>query len=219
MKRLLSILAGAFMFLVYLVPPVHAHGGDPGLIHACVKKNGDVEIVGPSATCKQNETPLHWNIQGLKGDQGIQGVKGDPGLLASFDHLDGLACTTPAGLAGVIELVYYGPSGVPTLRCRVPGGGRFIDNGDSTVTDTETKLMWEKKEAGGSGFSTCLTNIHGVDSQCTWRQAMGDWLDRLNGRFIFSQNEGGFAGYSDWRLPTVAELRTIVDCSFSSCVI
>ena len=128
------------------------------------------------------------------------------------------ASPSSTGLAGVIELVYYGPSGVPQLRCRVPGGGRFIDNGDSTVTDTETKLMWEKKEAGGSGFSTCLTNIHGVDSQCTWRQAMGDWLDRLNGRFIFSQNEGGFAGYSDWRLPTVAELRTIVDCSFSSCV-
>lgn len=28
-------------------------------------------------------------------------------------------------------------------------GARFVDNGDGTITDTETHLIWEKKDDGG----------------------------------------------------------------------
>ena len=114
------------------------------------------------------------------------------------------------GAAGTVELHYYGASGKPTLLCRV-GSGRFIDNSDGTVTDTQTGLIWEKNVAG----SGCL---HCVDDTYTWNTAMTTWPDRLNGRLTDDLNNAGFAGYSDWRLPTLAELRSIVNCSFSSCV-
>lgn len=59
----------------------------------------------------------------------------------------------------------------------------FADNGDGTITDTSTGLMWEK---------TSDRNTY------TWSQAK-DYCDALN-----------LGGYSDWRLPTRNELQTLV---------
>src|SRR5262249_7879384 len=36
------------------------------------------------------------------------------------------------------------PTATPTQT-----GDRFVDNGDGTITDTETGLIWEKKDRGG----------------------------------------------------------------------
>ncbi|MCG8476402.1 MAG: DUF1566 domain-containing protein [Cytophagales bacterium] len=64
------------------------------------------------------------------------------------------------------------------------GLNNFADNGDGTVTDSSTGLMWMKEDSG-----------EGV----MWQEAL-----RLA--------EGKeFAGYSDWRLPDVKELQSIVD--------
>ena len=62
----------------------------------------------------------------------------------------------------------------------------FIDNGDDTVTDTETGQMWQKETAPGS---------------YTWQQAL-EYAENLT-----------LAGYSDWRLPNINELQTLVDYS------
>jgi hypothetical protein len=62
--------------------------------------------------------------------------------------------------------------------------GNYIDNDDGTVTDTDTGLMWQKDTALG-------TNI--------WQQALS-YCENLT-----------LAGYSDWRLPNVRELQSIVD--------
>ncbi len=59
----------------------------------------------------------------------------------------------------------------------------FQDNGDGTVTDTTTGLMWQQASGG-------LMN---------WESAI-QYCEDLN-----------FAGYSDWRLPNRKELRTLVD--------
>ena len=63
-----------------------------------------------------------------------------------------------------------------------------IDNGDGTITDLKTGLMWEQRHSG---------------STYTWEEAVN------------AVAESRFAGYSDWRLPVMWELITIVDYSRS----
>lgn len=60
----------------------------------------------------------------------------------------------------------------------------FTDNGDGTVTDNATGLMWQKADDGTSR----------------------DWENALS----YAENLT-LAGYSDWRLPNAKELQSIVD--------
>ncbi len=87
-------------------------------------------------------------------------------------------------------------------------GNRFIDNGDGTVTDTATGLMWEQKVAGAD----CL---HCVERRMDWVTAMSSWLSEVNG-FIpdGSQPESqvGLGGHEDWRVPNLVELRSLLNC-------
>jgi hypothetical protein len=88
--------------------------------------------------------------------------------------------------------------------------GRFVDNGNETISDSMTGLMWEKKtSAVGSGASTL--DVRDVDNTYTWEYAMDDYLDRLNGRLIATAADKSFAQHNDWRLPTMEELQTIVE--------
>lgn len=68
--------------------------------------------------------------------------------------------------------------------------GRFIDNADGTITDLETKLMWAKE-------------MH--DSGCNGGKTIR-WQDAIQHAKAVS-----LAGYSDWRLPQISELVSIVD--------
>ena len=122
-----------------------------------------------------------------------------------------------SGLVGmaVLGMVLAMAPGVVQSQGRAGGpapspAGRFVDNGDETITDTQLGLMWEKKTtAVGSGTSS--TDIRDVDNTYTWEYAMNEWIDRLNGRLIAFANDGAFARHSDWRLPTMQELQTIVE--------
>ena len=118
-----------------------------------------------------------------------------------------------SGLVGmaVLGMVLAMTPGVVQSQGRAGGpapspAGRFVDNGDETITDTQLGLMWEKKtSAVGSGTSS--TDIRDVDNTYTWEYAMNEWIDRLNGRLIAFANDGAFARHSDWRLPTMQELQ------------
>ena len=80
----------------------------------------------------------------------------------------------------------------------------YTDNGDGTFTDNNTLLMWETKVAGGSvGTCDLTTNLHGVNSTCTWAQATGVWIAAINA--------ANLGGHNDWRVPNVKELQSIVD--------
>ncbi|MFP4446127.1 MAG: DUF1566 domain-containing protein [Desulfosudaceae bacterium] len=72
--------------------------------------------------------------------------------------------------------------------------GDFTDNGDDTVTDHDTGLMWAKYTADTDDDGDVDSN-----DQVNWQDAL-DWCENLS-----------LAGYDDWRLPTKKELRSIVD--------
>src|SRR5262249_27463038 len=71
----------------------------------------------------------------------------------------------------------------------------YQDNGDGTVTDLNTGLMWEKQSDDGS--------IHDRDQLFTWATAPTH-ITALN-------SAGGFAGHTDWRMPNARELLSLVD--------
>ncbi|MBU1128183.1 MAG: DUF1566 domain-containing protein [Candidatus Omnitrophica bacterium] len=67
-------------------------------------------------------------------------------------------------------------------------GGRFTDNGDGTITDNATGLMW-----------VANPSTAGVGGKYSWTNA------------ILVCEGLTYAGHSDWRLPNVKELHSIVD--------
>src|SRR5439155_8249501 len=71
----------------------------------------------------------------------------------------------------------------------------YTDNGDGTITDNNTKLVWEKKSADGS--------IHDVNTAYSWAGAFATHIAALNAE--------SFGGHGDWRLPNVRELQSIAD--------
>ncbi len=77
-----------------------------------------------------------------------------------------------------------------------PAEGRFVDNGDGTVTDNCTNLMWQKDTSDVNGDGVVVNNFSDV---LPWCDALS-YCDGLS-----------FAGHDDWRLPNVRELQSIVD--------
>ncbi len=74
-------------------------------------------------------------------------------------------------------------------------GTRFIDNGDGTITDNASGLMWVKEPGAiGGAFGT-----PGNSSKMDWEVA------------IDACNALTYAGHSDWRLPNCKELISIID--------
>lgn len=73
---------------------------------------------------------------------------------------------------------------------------RFVDNGDSTVTDTRKKLMWAKDD--------------------TWVK-LGKLVSWWQGQeYIQELNDQKFAGYSDWRFPNRGEAHELYNPELSN---
>jgi hypothetical protein len=82
-------------------------------------------------------------------------------------------------------------------------GIRFTDNGDGSVTDNLTGLVWEKKTNDGS--------VHSEGNVYTWSLGSNNEDGTAFTSFLGALNGGrGFAGANGWRLPTLVELQTIV---------
>ena len=67
------------------------------------------------------------------------------------------------------------------------GVNNFIDNKNGTITDKATSLMWSQADS-----------LKGMD----WTAAL---------KWVQKKNKENYLGYSDWKLPDVKELQSIVD--------
>lgn len=106
---------------------------------------------------------------------------------------------------------------------------RYVDNGDGTVTDRRTGLMWEKKT--NQDFMQNPSDVHDADNQHNWSatgtlpdgEAFTEVLGRLNDCSVITTAGrgslvlGGFAGHCDWRLPNIFELIGILDENREGC--
>lgn len=70
------------------------------------------------------------------------------------------------------------------IFCSV-AGAQLIDNGDGTVTDTETGLMWQQDDGGYRNWNDAISYCENLILPA--------------------------GGYDDWRLPNRNELQSIVD--------
>lgn len=106
---------------------------------------------------------------------------------------------TQYGIAWVLEPTPFSQTGAFTITSWT--GVRFTDNGDGTITDNLTGLMWMK------------------DLGCTYTEYETAWEYAL----MFAEDwiGAGLCGlsddisYTDWRLPNVHELHSLMDISQS----
>ncbi|QEP43823.1 DUF1566 domain-containing protein [Ectothiorhodospiraceae bacterium BW-2] len=71
------------------------------------------------------------------------------------------------------------------------GSNRFVSNGDGTITDEATQLMWQASDSGVG---------------LNWEEAL---------KLAEQRNSENHLGYRDWRLPTIKELQSLLDYSLS----
>ena len=110
-------------------------------------------------------------------------VEGGSDAAFGVNHGTGHIKAYPAGVSGPMGNYVRAVRGGTSY-----GINDFVDNGDGTVTDHATGLMWQQADSG-SGM---------------------DWVDAL----AYAE-DSTLAGHDDWRLPNIKELQSIVDYSRS----
>ena len=106
----------------------------------------------------------------------------------------------PLFIAVLLTLAAGSPAEAQTCRTEteVPSttpASRFLKHGNGTVTDTVSGLMWAQCAEGLSG-SACTV---GEAANFTWEEA------------LIRARDSGLAGYTDWRLPNLKELFSLVE--------
>ncbi len=105
----------------------------------------------------------------------------------------------------LIAVMVGGTSVLAQQRCEAEASqwstptDRFEDNGDGTVTDRKLKLMWTRCSAGQIWAAGSCTGQVGT---YTWESA-AQWVSEVNSR--------GTYFYSDWRLPQLSEIATLIE--------
>jgi len=86
-----------------------------------------------------------------------------------------------------------------TIKASAPAS-RFIVNGNGTVTDNKTHLTWKRCSEGQTWTGTT----------CTGAATALNVQSALNAAVTFNAN-GGLGGFTDWRVPNMKELQSIIE--------
>jgi len=120
-----------------------------------------------------------------------------------------------------------------TAAARAGTSCRYLDNGDGTVSDLNTGLMWEQKT--GTVGTPNPSDVHNVNNTYSWCINDSDNCDTASDlpdgtaftTFLYGVNggtssdgtstSGCFANHCDWRLPLIEELAGILDFGAPGC--
>ncbi len=113
-------------------------------------------------------------------------------------------CYNAAGT--LIECAGTGQDGDLRKGAAIPSP-RFTDNGDGTVTDNLSGLMWTKE-------SNCiLGTTFDTDGMVSWDQGLL-FATKVNDHTYNCNLSSPADSYADWRLPNRNELRSLVDIKY-----
>ncbi|MBI5504181.1 MAG: DUF1566 domain-containing protein [Deltaproteobacteria bacterium] len=130
-------------------------------------------------------------------------------LSACEGNLAACVASSTGGLPVTGQTTGYGTGSDGDVEAGVARS--FTDNGDGTITDNVTGLMWEKKDDSDLGGAA---GIHDKDNTYTWGISTSPYpMDgTIVTTFLATLNAGGgFAGHTDWRVPNQFELFSLVN--------
>lgn len=109
------------------------------------------------------------------------------------------------GTASVIDCTNERARGQDAFHHKgCPLDGRFVDNGDGTVYDNCTGLMWTKNNVDVNHDGEIIFTQDGENDALPWLEAC-QFADDMT-----------FAGYDDWRVPNANELLSIMNLAQAS---
>jgi len=155
-----------------------------------------------------NKTELSWIVKNEGTSPYINpvfiGTRGSHHWTSTSYTLNPSMAWHVAFQAGIVDIYLFKTSS-NYIRCVRPYLGHaqnttFVDNGDQTISDLKTGLMWQKCTQGQSGADCSEGNA----TSTTWTDALSYCETQIG-------STGTLAGYSDWRLPNRNELESIVD--------
>ena len=169
---------------------------------------GLAEAHNPTLRCQQSKLAAQGDLQVCLALNSAEMLKGAP------DHS-----------AECQERLTRELARIDAVAAREGTSCRYLANGDGTVSDLNTALMWEQQTSTCSGEVTCDTNTY------TWSRtgtapdgtAFTSFLATLNnGEAPYNGGSpspitGCLANHCDWRLPSIMELQGIVDLNASGC--
>jgi hypothetical protein len=186
---------------------------------------GATGATGPAGPTGNTGAPGPAGPAGAAGAMGPAGAQGPVGPAGATGAAGSAGATGPAGPAGA------NGTGVPS--CTAPATyvelvqgalvcqPRFNVNGDGTLTDNQSGLMWELQTSTCGGEITCVNNTYVWSASANSSAADGSlyttFLATLNSDVSSDGNSTCFANHCDWRIPSIAELKTIVESTATGC--